>query len=133
MPLLNSKSKTKQRVLIVDDDDHLRNLHGFMLTEEGFAVNHATTGLEAVSMCQCMAFDLVIVELHLQGKDHSWIIENLRQQTAESKFIGTARVGSLQPDYCDRMARHLGAHRVLTKPFPPDQLLFAARDALKQN
>ena len=138
MPLLNiprsnPKATAKQRILIVDDDDHLRNLHGFLLTEEGFAVNHAATGLEAMSLCQSIAFDLVIVELHLQGKDNSLIIPNLRRQRAGSKFIGTARVGALQPDYCDRMARHLGAHRVLTKPFPPDQLLFAARDALKEN
>lgn len=133
MPPPNSKSKSKQRVLIVDDDDQLRNLHGLILTEEGYAVSHASNGLEAVSLCQLHGFDLVIVELHLPGHGHLRIIESLRQQTSASKFIGTARIGSLQPDYCDRMARHLGAQHVLTKPFPPEQLVHAARDALKKN
>jgi two-component system OmpR family response regulator len=127
------KSKLKKRVLIVDDDDHLRNLHGSMLAEEGFAVSVATTGLEAFALCQHYTFDLVIAELHLHGKDDLWFIENLRQQTAASKFIGTAKIGSLQPDYCVRMARHLDAQRVLTKPFPPEQLLTVARDVLKKN
>ena len=133
MPELPTNLKKQKHILLVDDDDTLRNLHGSMLLEEGYAVSHATTGLEAFTLCQCLAFDLVIAELHLQGKDNLWAIENLREQTRASKFIGTAKIGSLQPDYCDRMARHLKADRVLTKPFPPDLLLFAARDALDKN
>ena len=129
----NIGNKSKKRILIVDDDDNLRHLHGLMLSEEGYAVSHATSGLEAFSLCECQGFDLVLVELHLQGKDNLWIISNLRQRTADSKFIGTARIGSLQPGYSDRMAKHLGAHRVLTKPFPPDHLLHAAREALEKN
>ncbi len=133
MPPLKSKSKSKPSVLLVDDDDKLRQLHSVMLAEEGYAVSQATNGLEAVTLCQLHGFDLVIVELHLQGKDNLWIIENLREQSRASKFIGTARFGSLQPDYCRRMARHLGTHHVLTKPFPPQQLLSAAREALTKN
>jgi DNA-binding response OmpR family regulator len=129
MPPLNKKAKLKKRVLIVDDDDQLRKLHGSVLSEEGYNVSHATNGLEAVSLCQLQGFDLVIVELHLQGRNNQELIESLRLQTT-SKFIGTARVGSLQPDYGHRMAKHLGAHSVLTKPFPPDQLVLAARDVL---
>lgn len=131
MPALNKTPKPKKRVLIVDDDDQLRKLHGSILSEEGYTVSHATNGLEAVSLCQLQGFDLVIVELHLRGKNNLELIQSLRQQAAASKFIGTAKVGSLQPDYGDRMAKHLGAHQVLTKPFPPDHLLLAARDVLK--
>ena len=133
MPPLKSKTKSKKRVLLVDDDEKVRKQHGVMLAEEGYAVSHATNGLEAVTLCQLQGFDLVIVELHLQGKANQWIIENLREQSRASKFIGTARFGSLQPDYCQRMARHLGAQHVLTKPFPPELLLHAAREVLTKN
>ena len=129
----NKKLKSKKRVLIVDDDDHLRNLHGTALSEEGYTVSQATNGLEAVSLCQLQGFDLVIVELHLQGRNNLELIESLRQQTGTSKFIGTARIGSMQPGYSDRMAKHLGAQRVLTKPFPPEQLITVARDVLTKN
>lgn len=127
------KNNSKKRVLIIDDDDQLRTMHGSALRDEGYAVSHATNGLEAVSLCQLQGFDLVIVELHLQGRNNLELIQSLRQQTTASKFIGTARVGSMQPGYSDRMAKHLGAQRVLTKPFPPDQLVMAARDLLEKN
>ena len=124
MPPLKSKSKSKPRVLLVDDDDKLRQLHSVMLAEEGYAVSQATNGLEAVTLCQLHGFDLVIVELHLQGKDNLWIIENLREQSRASKFIGTARFGSLQPDYCRRMARHLGAYRMKVEEVGPETVVF---------
>jgi DNA-binding response OmpR family regulator len=133
MPPARSKNKLKNRVLLIDDDDNLRKLHGLMLAEEGYQVSQATNGLEAVSLCQCHGFDLVIVELHLQGRNNLELIESLRSQTSDSKFIGTARLGSMQPDYSDRMAKHLGAQRVLTKPFPPDLLILTARDVLTKN
>ena len=92
----HAKAILKNRVLIVDDDDNLRKLHGLMLSEEGYSVSQATNGLEAVSLCQRAGFDLMIVELHLHGKNNLQIIESLRQQSGDSKFIGTARIGSLQ-------------------------------------
>jgi DNA-binding response OmpR family regulator len=129
MTALNSE--TNQHILIVDDDDELRTTLGLMLTNEGYTVSHATNGQQAISLYRAQPCDLVIIELTVGGRDSFQTITELRRQPAPPKFIATARAGWMPPDFCLRMAEHLGAHSVLAKPYQPEQMFEAVRNALK--
>jgi DNA-binding response OmpR family regulator len=126
---LNSKSN--KHILIVDDDEELRTMLGMLLTGEGYTVSHATNGQQAISLYRSRPCDLVITELTVGGRDSFQTIMELRRQPVPPKFIATARTGWMPPDFCLRMAEHLGAHSVLAKPYKPEQLIEAVRSALK--
>jgi len=129
MPPVNSKPG--RHILLVDDDDVLRSLLGLMLTKEGYTVSHATSGQQAISLHRSRPCDLVITELTLGGRGSFETIMELRRQAVPVKFIATARTGWMPPDFCLRMAKHLGAHDVLAKPFQAEELIAAVRSALQ--
>jgi CheY-like chemotaxis protein len=131
MLMTASNPKPNQHILILDDDDKIRINLGLMLTKEGYTVSHATSGDQAISLYRSRPSDLVITELTLGGRGSFETIMELRRQPVPAKFIATARTGWTPPDFCQRMAEHLGAHRVLTKPYRPEQMIEAVRDALK--
>jgi two-component system, NtrC family, response regulator GlrR len=124
-------SKPAQHILFLDDDDELRTRFSSLLTSEGYTVSHAATGQQAISICRSRPCDLVITELTVGEQDSFKTIMELRRQPVPPKFIATARIGWMPPDICLRMAEHLGAHRVLAKPYKPEHLMEAVRSALK--
>jgi CheY-like chemotaxis protein len=56
---------------------------------------------------------------------------DLRRHSARVKIIATAGMNRIPDEHCLRMAEHLGAHSVLSKPFPPEALLRAVQTALE--
>jgi DNA-binding response OmpR family regulator len=116
-----------KRILIADDDVKLRNKLGLMLADEGYKVSHALTGKEAIALHRNEPFDLVITELGLDGFE---ALMELCRHPSPIKFIAISKASWLPVKLCLRMGEHLGAHCVLTKPFPPEQLLSAVRGAL---
>ena len=127
----HSKSKSNHHILIVDDDNEHRRLLGLMLADEGYTISHAINGQQAISLHRSRPCDLVITELTVGGRDSFQTILELRRHPTPPKFIATARTGWMPPDFCLRMAEHLGAHSVLAKPYKPEQMLEAVRNALK--
>jgi DNA-binding response OmpR family regulator len=123
--------KLNRHILLVDDDEELRTMLGLLLTSEGYTVSHATNGQQAISLCRSRPCDLVITELTVGGRDSFQTILELRRHPTPPKFIATARTGWMPPDFCLRMAEHLGAHSVLAKPYKPEQLIQAVRNALE--
>jgi CheY-like chemotaxis protein len=124
-------SQPNRHILLVDDDEETRTILGSLLTSEGYTVSHATNGQQAISLYRSRPYDLVITELTTGGRNSFQTIIELRRQPVPAKFIATARTGWLPPDFCLRMAEHLGAHSVLAKPYKPEQVIEAVRNALK--
>jgi DNA-binding response OmpR family regulator len=119
------------RILLVDDDVNMRTTLTRLLTGEGYDVCHADSGEQAISMYARRPLGLIITQLILGGKDGFEIIMEMRRELVCARFIATARAGWLPADLCARVAGHLGAHCVLMKPFLPEHLLAAVRDALR--
>jgi two-component system OmpR family response regulator len=129
--MTDPNSKPNRHILIVDDDDELRTMMGLMLTSEGYTVSQVANGQQAISLYRSNPCDLVVTELTIGGRDSFQTILELRRQPVPPKFIATTRIGWMPPDICLRMAEHLGAHRVLAKPYKPEHLLEAVRSAFK--
>ncbi len=67
---------TPNRILVVDDEERIRSLVGSYLREEGYQVDEAATGEEAVVAVRARPPDLVVLDVRLPGIDG---VEALRQ------------------------------------------------------
>jgi len=67
-----------KRVLVVDDDDNLRELLVAVLSQSGRAVDTASDGLEAVTLLGQNRYDVVLSDLHMPGLDGPALYEALR-------------------------------------------------------
>jgi DNA-binding response OmpR family regulator len=123
-------SSTTKRILILDDDVEMQAMLKLLLAGEGYQVTCTTNGQEAISLYRENLFDLVIIELLLAKSDGFQTLVELRNTTPPPKFIATAKSGLMPPDVHLKMARHLGAHETLSKPFVPEHLLIAVRNSL---
>jgi DNA-binding response OmpR family regulator len=104
---------------------------GLVLAEEGYEISHACNGKDAVKLHRENPFDLVVTELILNEKNGFETLAELRRQPGPARFIATAKSSWLPPEHFLKMARQLGAHSALSKPFRHEEMLDAIRNALK--
>jgi two-component system, OmpR family, response regulator len=112
------------RALVVEDQPKLASLIRRGLAEEGYSVDLAPDGLEALVRAGATEYDVIVLDVMLPGIDGFEVVRRLRDQTVQSPvLLLTARDG---PD--DRVAGlDLGADDYLTKPFSFDELLARLR------
>ncbi|MHB8509618.1 MAG: response regulator transcription factor [Candidatus Dormibacteria bacterium] len=117
------------RVLVAEDDDHLRGTLGRGLAEEGYVVESFARGDDAVAAGQVGSFDLAILDWNLPGQDGLEVCRELRaQRFAPAILVLTARDA---PD--DRVTGlNRGADDYLVKPFDFDELLARLRALLRR-
>lgn len=115
-------------VLIIDDDEAIREYVGFMLVKNGFRVYEAINGNDGIAVAGQNPPDLIITDLVMPGMEGIETIRKIRKLYPACRII--AMSGSVNSDAYLTMARHLGAHCVLRKPFERTQLEDAVRQAL---
>lgn len=118
---------TGHRILIVDDDLHIRRLLERMLTRAGYATIEATTAAEALSQARDGRPDAILLDLGLPDRDGLEIVTLLRQQCPAPIIVVSAR------DATDQKvaALDLGAHDYVTKPFDSEEVLARMRATLR--
>jgi CheY-like chemotaxis protein len=125
-----SAAPQPKRVLVLDDDKELRTTFSLLLSKDGYRVTQAYSGREAIAMHKKEPFDVVIVELLLPDNQGFETLSELRKLAHPPKTIATARPGWMPVDVYSKMARQLGVHGTLAKPFQPEQLLALVRNVL---
>lgn len=106
-------------ILIVDDDDRIRELLKRFLSKEGHRVTSASDSGRARKLMQTMAFDLAILDIMMPGEDGLSLLSAMREDGAETPVILlTAR--DLSQDRIEGLKR--GADDYLSKPFEPEEL-----------
>src|ERR1044071_4115378 len=108
-----------ERLLLVDDDPRVRSAVGRRLGFEGFAVDLASSGAEAIERCSVVPPDLVILDVMLPEMDGLEVARHLRQLSPVPILMLTARDA-----IADRVAGlRSGAADYLVKPFASEELL----------
>jgi CheY-like chemotaxis protein len=123
-----------RRLLIIDDDDLLRNSLGVMLGARGFSCTLAPNALEAIEQAEAGQFDVALVDINMPGLNGFEVIKALaRIEPRISVVAMSGRQFDGDLDYAV-IATGLGAGAFLPKPFRPQQLLQAldARPAAVQ-
>lgn len=118
------------RVLVVDDSEVLRKIVSFNLTREGYSVDEAKDGNQALEKLKQVKPDLVILDIMMPYVDGFEVLRKMRNdpELADIPVIMlTAKGGEDDP----RIALELGANGFLTKPFSPIKLLEEVRRVIK--
>ncbi len=117
------------RVLLVEDDVQVRNMLLETLTQEGYEVEEAANGKQAVEAYRANPPDLVITDIIMPEQDGVETIHALRREFPEVKIIaisgGSANIGG---DYLLGTADALGAVRTFGKPVDVSKLLNAVEE-----
>ena len=71
----------KTKILVVEDDQALRDLYVIILQDAGFAVDQAADGEEAYELLKKGGYDLVLLDIVLPKLDGIHLMENLHQST----------------------------------------------------
>lgn len=119
-------------ILVVDDEAQVRHLIRETLEQAGYQVTEARDGKEALQQYRLAQADLIIVDILMPDQDGLETTSKLRREFPHVKVIaitgGSDMIGRL--NFLD-VAKMLGAHRTLRKPFEMKALLDAVHAELQ--
>lgn len=119
------------RVLVVDDEEDIRNLVAFNLRAAGMEVLFAGTGSEALAAIRRERPDLVILDLMLPEIDGVSVCEAIRNLPEISNTL-VIMLTAWASDRARIVGLQAGANDYLTKPFSPRELVKRAQALLAQ-
>lgn len=116
------------KVLIVDDDPHMRELVGLFLGPEGFDIIEACDGIEALTALASFKADLVILDIMMPNMDGWELCREIRKQYDIPLLMLTAKGETAQKV----KGFELGTDDYLVKPFEPAELVARVKALLKR-
>lgn len=121
--------KNSAHVLIVDDDDRIRDLLKRYLSENGFRTSTAADGKQARELLGAVEFDILILDVMMPGLNGFDLTEKIRAASNVPILLLTAR--GLPEDRIEGLER--GADDYLPKPFEPRELLLRVTALLRRS
>jgi CheY-like chemotaxis protein len=117
------------KVLVVDDEDYIRRLIRYVLEDEGYDVQLASSTEEALDLIRSFQPDIVTVDLMMPGRSGLELLAEMQADPAISSIpsLVVTAVG-IRDDL--EQANELGATATLNKPFSHRQLVDAIHDVL---
>ena len=119
---------SKIHILIVDDDDKIRDLLKQYLKNNNFFVSTAINASDAEEKLKIVKFDLAIIDIMMPGKDGLQLTKEIREKIDLPIILLTAK-GEAE----DRVrGLELGAEDYLPKPFEPKELLLRIKNVIRR-
>jgi len=116
-------------VLVVDDEQSMRELLGIMLRQVGYAVTLADGGEAAVQALMTDDFDLVITDLRMRKVDGLAVLRAAKEHSPRTVVLVVTAFASTETAV---EAMKLGAYDYVTKPFKLDELRLTIANALER-
>ena len=119
----------KNHILIVDDDDRIRNLLKDYLTENNYIVSTSENAEQAKEKLNFLKFDIIILDVMMPGQNGYELTKDIKKQIKVPIILLTAK-GEVE----NRIkGLELGADDYLGKPFEPKELLLRINNIIKKN
>lgn len=110
-------------ILLIEDDDGVRDLLRVILTDRGHTVISTINGKEGLARFHEQRFDLVITDIVMPETEGFAVLLELRKAQPPVKIIAISGGGKVKAEDYLRTAKQLGASKVLAKPFSGQALL----------
>jgi DNA-binding response OmpR family regulator len=115
-------------IVLIDDDDDLREMVKFLLQREGYKVFATGDGNLGIKWVKEENPALLITDILMPDKEGLEIINELRQSGSDLKILAVSGGGVIEASHYLSLANGLGADKVLAKPFHNSDLLKAIKE-----
>ena len=109
-----------ERILLVEDNPMNRRVAEFLLKAQGYIVDEARDGQEALEMLKTKVPDLILMDLQLPGMD-GYAATKIIKQDASTKNIPVVALTAYAMSGDAERAREAGCEGYITKPIDPDE------------
>jgi DNA-binding NtrC family response regulator len=116
-------------ILVVDDEEIMRDILGTLLTREGYDVRTAASGSEGLEMARALPFDAAIVDIMMPGLDGIATLDELKRIDDDLAVVIITAYGSIESAIS---AMKAGAFDYVTKPFKNEEVLVVVRNAMER-
>ena len=121
--------KIKYHILVVDDDDRIRELVKEYLNENGFIVSTGNSAEEAKIRLEYFKFDLIVLDVMMPGQNGFELTKEVKKNSSVPIILLTAK-GEVE----NRIeGLELGADDYLGKPFEPKELLLRIKNIIEKS
>ena len=119
---------SKEKILVVDDEENIRGSLAEILLDEGYEVCLAGNGEEALRVARAELPDLVLLDIWIPVLDGIQTLEILKMMDSKTEVVMMSGHGAIDTAV---KATKLGAYDFIEKPFSLDTILRTVSDALK--
>jgi DNA-binding response OmpR family regulator len=122
----------KPQILIIDDDQHMRDTICAILEEEDYIINEAVDGNAGMDFLHKYPVDLIIVDIIMPDKDGIEVIIETSGKFPDTKILCLSGGGLIDANSHLVTAEALGADKTLVKPFKNNELIEYVSSLLKE-
>ncbi|XOV69075.1 MAG: response regulator transcription factor [Fluviicola sp.] len=119
------------RILIIDDEEDIREILGYNLQKEGYQVFQASTGREGIEVAIAQKPDLVLLDVMMPEMDGIEVCQNLRENP-KTKDIRICFLTARNEDYSQIAGLDAGADDYVSKPVKPKVLASRIKAILRR-
>jgi DNA-binding NtrC family response regulator len=119
----------KGAILVVDDEEIMREILETLLTREGYDVRLAASGAEGLELARALPFDAAIVDIMMPGLDGIATLDELKRIDEDLAVVIITAYASVESAIS---AMKSGAFDYITKPFKNDEVLVVVRNAIER-
>jgi two-component system response regulator AtoC len=126
---MTAEAMLKERILAVDDEENMLHFLSKLLKGEGYRVEVARTGREALEKTKESDFDLAVLDIKLPDMDGMAVLRAFREMAPEANVVMITAYGSIESAV---EAMKAGAYDYIVKPFRAEEILKAVEKTLEQ-
>jgi len=119
----------RSRILIVDDEESMREFLSIMLHREGYGVEAVQDGAQAQARLRSQGFDLVITDIQMPRVDGFGVLQHVLEHCPETLVIMITAFSTTEQAV---EAMKIGAFDYITKPFKNDEIRLVVKNALER-
>ena len=122
-------TSSRGTILVVDDEEIMREILETLLTREGYDVRLASSGAEGLELARATPFDAAIVDIMMPGLDGIATLDELKRIDEDLAVLIITAYASVESAIA---AMKNGAFDYITKPFKNDEVLVVVRNAMER-
>ena len=124
-----SRTENKEKILVIDDDETITAVFRAGLKQEGFTVDVASTGKEAIEKSQAQVYNLALIDIRLPDMEGTKLLTEMKETTPKMRKV----IVTGYPDLQNAIASvQKGADFYITKPTKIDELVKVVREQLQK-